>query len=108
MTALDCAIAAAALWRVSAMLSYERGPLDVFVRLRSAAGIEPDEEGAPNAWPHTWRALVLVCVWCLSVNLALVYTLLWLIAPGAAFWLSMPFALSAGAICIERWTHGTS
>lgn len=108
MSALDVAIACAALWRVSAMLSYERGPRDVFVRVRRAAGIVHDDEGEPVAWPETWAALVLSCVWCLSVNLAIVYVLLWLLAPDAARWLSLPFALSAGAICIERWAHGKS
>lgn len=106
MNALDVAIACMALWRVSAMLSYERGPDDVFVRLRSRVGISPDEDGAPEAWPETWRALVLVCVWCLSMNLAIIYAALWLLAPDAARIVSLPLALSAGAICIERWTRG--
>lgn len=106
MSVLEMVVAVFALWRVSALLSYERGPANVFLKLRETAGIRHDDDGKPTEWPTTWATGVIVCVWCLSVNLAIPYAALWFFFPTVAFWLSLPFALSAGAVLIESVTHG--
>lgn len=106
MTPLDFVIAGLALWRVSALLSYEAGPAKIFVEFREIFGITHDDKGRPNSWPDTWIAGVLTCIWCLSVNLALPFGLLWFAFPSVMFVLSLPFALSALAIIVEKWTDG--
>ena len=79
------------VWRVTLLLNAEDGPAGVFVRLRSAAG-----EGALGD--------LLDCFNCLSLVVA---------APFAAVigegWMEkglLWFALSAGAMILERTTQG--
>lgn len=110
MTWLQIAVAVLALWRASAMLAYERGPRDVLLHLRERLGvIDHDEDGKPATWDESrWTAGVVTCVWCLSVNLAVPYALAWFVAPTVTFWLSLPLALSAGAIIVEAIAHGKS
>lgn len=102
MSLLDFALLALAVWRISALLSYERGPGNVFLKFREKFGIRHGDDGEASEWPDTYPASVLVCVWCLSLTLALPATLAWLIAPDAARCVSLPFALGAAAVAIER------
>lgn len=106
MSLLELTVLALATWRCTALLSYERGPGDVFVRARGRLGIQPDADGAPAAWPERLPASAVVCVWCLSVYLGAAWALLWLLRPAPAFWLALPLALSAAAILVERYAHG--
>lgn len=100
-SALDLAVLALALWRITHLLARERGPLDVFERIRRAVGFEHDDEHNITAWPDTWAANLLSCVWCLSVVLAIVQVAAFVLAPDATLWVCLPFALSAGAILIN-------
>lgn len=95
-----------AVWRVSSLVTAERGPWDVFVRLRARAGIRPDEHGEPESWPDGFVAGVLSCLWCCSVYVGIVAAVAYYLAPVVTVWLCLPFALSAGAIIVERWAHG--
>jgi hypothetical protein len=100
---LELLIVCAAVWRVSALLTRERGPFDIFLRLRGLAGISADDEGRPLTWDENnfWASL-FSCVWCVSLWLGALATIgLWL-APSESVWLSMPLAISAVAILIER------
>lgn len=108
MKAFDFIVATLALWRVSSLLVRERGPADVFLRVRQAAGIEHGDGWAPMAWPDTWASNVLSCVRCLSVNLAAALALLWWRWPRATRAACIPLALSAGAILVEEMTNGPS
>ena len=109
MTALDVVIAAAAVWRLSALVAYERGPFDVFVRLRTRMGITAGDDGAPLAWnENSFLHGLMVCVWCNSLWVAAPVLAAWLVAPAAARIACLWLALSAGAIAIERWSHGAS
>ena len=49
------------------MLSYERGPFDVFLRLRKALGFQHGDDGQPVSWPDGWLSNALSCVWCLGI-----------------------------------------
>ena len=104
MSAIDLAIAGLALWRISALLSYEMGPKGIFVTFREHFGIVHRPDGRPDSWPDTWIAGVLACVWCLSLNLALPLALVWLLWPEVVRLICLPFALSGIAIIIEKWT----
>jgi len=91
-----------ATWRVSAMVSYEKGPFDVFWRLRRMFAIEHDQQGKPSSWPNTFMAELLVCPWCNSI---------WIAAPMWGIWQWRPelvyvLAIATIAVAIERWCNG--
>lgn len=100
---LDLLLAALAVWRLGLLLTRERGPFDVFLCLRTRAGIEHDEEGRPLRWSENrfWPSL-LSCLWCCSVWCGVGCTLLLLVAPFWAVWIFTPLALSAAALLFER------
>lgn len=56
-----------ATWRVTNIVVYERGPWDIFIKLREALDIEHDDEGNPIAGKPT---NVLFCPYCTSVWIA--------------------------------------
>lgn len=78
-----------ATWRLSSLLVHERGPWDVFVRLRQRFGVGHDEFGVPSSWPD---GSILACIWCTSLWVA-----------GAAL-IAMPIAvalwLAVGAVAV--------
>ena len=100
-SALDIAVLALSLWRITYMLARERGPFDVFERVRVAAGFTHDDDHNIMAWPDTWAANLLSCVWCLSMMIAFVQVAAFVAAPDATLWACLPFALSAGAIIAD-------
>ena len=97
---LDLLVLSLATWRLSSLLVVERGPFDIFMRLRSLAGIQHDQKGDAYMIPDNIVAQILSCVWCCSTWIAIFLTTLYVILPEmivAAF----PFALSAIAIIIQ-------
>lgn len=102
MSVLEFVVLALAVWRIAALLSYERGPGDVFLKFRAALGITPGDDGEPAEWPDRFPASAVVCVWCLSVYVGAAWALLWLAWPVLAFWLALPLALSAAAVLVEK------
>ena len=105
MDSLTLIIAILATWRLSAMLSYEAGPFDVFISIRELAGIIHDDLGQTNIVPPVFWAELLDCVWCLSVWIGVVIAIVLYWNP-VFVWLLLPFSLSAGAIIVERINHG--
>ena len=83
-------VAALATWRLTTMLWYEFGPLDVFLRLRTLVG-------AHEHPPRGFWASLFACYWCLSVWVGLGCALVaWL------WWYALiPFALSGAAILLN-------
>lgn len=90
-----------AIWRISNLFVYEAGPWNIFLRLRESAGIEHDDSGHPYMIPDNFTAQLLSCIWCFSIWVSFYVTTLWIISPEWALKLSIPFALSGGAILIE-------
>jgi len=105
LTAEHLLILALATWRLSAMASYEVGPWRIFIRLRGLAGIQSTPDGAPEAWPDTFLASLLTCVWCVSVWVGAAFLALYYLWP-STIWLAAPLAISAGAIIVERFARG--
>jgi hypothetical protein len=101
MTPLEFAVYCLATWRISSLLVNEAGPFDIFVKIREVFGIKHKDK-IPYEYPETFFTQLLSCVWCVSIWVAMVVTLLWLSIPVVAFVLSLPFAISAGAIIIDR------
>lgn len=93
-------ILALATWRISNLLVNEDGPWSMFARVRAWAGVrynmvtlERESGGA------------FTCIWCMSIWIGLCWALAWRVWPDMALWVATPFALSAGAILVDRWVN---
>ena len=108
MTAFDFGLGALAIYRISSLLVAERGPWDIFTKIREAVGIG-HHDGYPVAGKQQgyWTAL-FGCLWCMSVQVAIGWVIGYTLAKQIVLVLSLPFALSAGAIIVERWINGSS
>lgn len=82
-----------AAWRLAHMLMVERGPFDIFTRLRELYGVKHDanEDRMPYAWPEN---SIFLCIYCMSIWTGLVFAVL-------PWWLSIPFAVSGIAILFD-------
>lgn len=96
-----CLIGLAA-WRVSALVSYERGPFDVFLRFREMLGFKHGDNGEPWSWPETPLAKLVSCPWCVGIWAAVGFWAMW-------EYVSEPIVIIAAAaavvVAVERWCH---
>lgn len=83
-----------ATWRISSLIVDEDGPFLLFAKLRHAIGVRYDEYSYPVG--KNWVADQMTCIWCMSVPVGIVWTILALVWDGS-FWVAVPFALSAVA-----------
>lgn len=88
------------VWRISSLLTAERGPFDLLGKLRDTVGVYYDEMSQCQGRNEVAKALC--CIWCTSVWIGLVAALVFY--PSA--WLLYGLALSAGAIVVERIVSG--
>jgi len=96
-----------AVWRISALLAYERGPFAIFVKFRSLIGISHFDDGTPvTDGIHGELANLFVCVWCLSPWIGLVWFGSFALWPATTMIASSILALSSLAILVERVNHG--
>jgi len=102
MTLLEFAILGLATWRISALLSKEAGPFDVFKRIRKKAGIIHDENDDVFMVPHNFFAELLSCVWCTSIWVAAFWACFFAVTPQICTIIATIFALSAVAIFVDR------
>jgi len=77
----QAALIGLAAWRAAALLSYERGPFDVFLRFRKALGFQHGDNGEPTSWPEHWLTNALSCVWCLGIWSAVAMYGVWQLEP---------------------------
>lgn len=98
MTWLDFVALILATWRVSSLLVMECGPLDIFLRIRCAVGIQHDDQGRPEAWNGGVLAGLFSCVWCMSIWAGGLLYLVWWLSPTPVYIL----AASCGAIIIAE------
>lgn len=89
-------------WRLAALASYERGPFDIFLRLRELIGFKhSDVTGEPVEWADNFLTGLVSCIWCASTwTIALMYGV-WQIEPV----LVMLMAAMAIPPMIEKWAH---
>lgn len=90
-----------AAWRATALMSYERGPFDIFLRFRRLLGFEHDEKGEPNSWPSNTLARTFSCSWCLGGYATAGMWGLWQISDEAVIVLAAWSIL----IAVEKWNH---
>ena len=98
--AMELFILGMATWRLTSMIVDEDGPLYIFERFRYWIGIRRTEDGLK--FGTNVIAEGLSCVWCTSVWVALGLTLLYLFWPDITVVVSVPLALSAVAIIIQK------
>lgn len=102
---MELLILALANWRISSLLTNEdeHGPYEILDKIRWIVGIEY-HEGFPYATNEI--AKLFMCVWCISIWVGIIQTILMLIIPDYTTWLFLPFALSTVAVIIEEQWHG--
>lgn len=105
MTLLELAVYALATWRLSSLFVAERGPFDVFKRIREAVGIQHNEDGLISVVPETLLGGILGCLWCASCWVGAACAIMVYFAPVATFWLALPLALSGAAVLIETFVR---
>jgi hypothetical protein len=98
---LDFIVLALATWRLTSFLVWEDGPLEVFARTRRLFGVCYDYQNQP--YGSNWFAKGVICPACASVWFGAFWAILYFFWPGCV-WLALPFALSAGAVLLERMT----
>lgn len=103
MDILHLAILTLATWRISNLFVNEDGPYMLFAELRRLAGVTYGPTSEPIAGNEL--AKLLTCVFCFSVWLGLAVVVAHYFYPIHTYWACLPFALSAGAIVIDRWVN---
>lgn len=89
------------VWRISSLFVNERGPFNVFVKIRELSGLMHDERGEVYMIPDTLLAGILSCVWCCSIWIGIGWAVFWIFFPILALKIAVPFAFSAVAILLE-------
>lgn len=102
MSLVGFIILALATWRMASLLSKESGPFDIFLKLRKVLGIVHDDDKNVAMIPETFFAQVISCVWCNSIYIGIFWTILFVSLGDLVLLLALPFALSAGAIVVEK------
>lgn len=100
---LDLVILVLATWRLTSLLVWEDGPFEVFARLRHLLGVQYDDLNRPMG--GNWLAKGVICPACASVWFGTLWAVAYWLWPDVA-WVALPFALSAGAIIVERINNG--
>jgi len=100
-------IAALAVYRLSLLISKEAGWFDMFGKFRSRIGIKFDQYS--NPYPTNQFSEMVICPFCLSVNVAICVTIYLLIAwllkvEAIAMYPLIPFALSGLSVFMFKWT----
>lgn len=100
---MEYVVGALAVWRLSSMIAYERGPFALFRFLRSIARIPhfdddtPDSDSPPNEF-----AKLLLCVWCSSPWLAAGWLAFYSRLPEVTMIASYILAFSAVAVLLDQ------
>lgn len=88
-----------ATFRLSVLLVDEYGLFGIAERWRTLIGVVA---GLHNSEQPNALAGIFSCVWCCSLWVGLGFTLLYAADPTIAFWLALPFALSAFSVLAYR------
>lgn len=78
----------------------ERGPYDMFNRIRALIGVEFDEQSRPygkNEFASMW-----LCYFCNSIWIGITFTVIMYLSPLVAFYLALPFAVSGMIVLIQE------
>lgn len=91
-------LGAVTTWRISRMLIYEKGPFDIFERVRTRLGVVYQDGHLVR-----YKYEITICMWCLSVWIGALVTAVVLLLGAHAMWLLLPYVFSAFASLMNRW-----
>lgn len=100
---IEIVVLALATWRLTSLLVWEDGPFEIFAKLRYRLGVRYDEQSI--AYGTNWFAKGVVCPACASVWFGFLWAIAYWIYPHT-WWVALSFALSTGAIVLEKWIGG--
>ena len=89
-----------ASWRIASLLVVEEGPFDILAKFRSFIGIRYDELSTP--YGTNVIADAFTCIWCASMWIAILFSIVYYIHAHFAIMLALPFAISTVAIIVEK------
>ena len=107
MEVLDIVVLMLATWRLSSLLvdPEDDGPWEMFGKLRHLVGVRHDQASG-LFFGRNVVAQAFMCVFCMSVWIGIAIAILYTSFPSIMVMASLPFALSAGAIVLERIING--
>ena len=99
---LDIILLGLATWRISSIIANEDGPYEVFSRFRVWAG---------EYWNYTTNAREattpwgkgIICLFCTSVWIGILLSILYIIDIRISIYISIPFALSSIAVVVNKF-----
>ena len=94
-----------ACWRLTSLIVQEDGPFRIFAKFRYWIGVR-QVEGSTTPYGTNVVAEGLSCIWCCSVWVGVALVVAYVLDPALTVLASLPFALSAGAIIVERMLNG--
>ena len=97
MYAIHFVILGLAVWRISRLLSSERGPYALLEKIRHLCGVRYTDHGVTT---RSELSKLISCPDCNSVWLGAIASVLYIILGIAIVWIALPFALSAFAIIV--------
>lgn len=100
---MDFIILTLACWRISSLFVNEQGPFEIFDRLRWLAGVRHNEFNV--AYSTNVIGGALACLWCFSLSVGIILMITYSFYPAQTILACLPFALSAGAIMVSKWTQ---
>lgn len=99
---MDFLVLALAVWRISSLLVNESGPYTILDLFRHQVGVRYTDKG--ESYTTNELAELFSCIWCLSIWIGGLVTILYYFFPIWTYWLCLPFALSAIACVVSKWT----
>lgn len=84
-------------WRITALITYDKGPHDVLARIRATIGVYYDEHSIRRG--KNWVADMLNCHFCASLWIGLIVAALWI--QDWSF-IAVGFVLSAGSLIVNQ------
>jgi hypothetical protein len=101
MTVVQLVVLALATWRVSNMLAdtEQTGPFGLLDKIRYRAGVRFGPDGL--AYGTNGLSKGLLCIYCNSVWIGIGLAVIFYFYPILAFYMALPFTLSAAAIWAE-------
>jgi hypothetical protein len=100
---MDFLILVLATFRISSLVADEDGPLGVLEYLRELAGIKRDERGSTYGTNNF--AVGVICLWCNSLWIGILLTILYLWFGQMFIFICWPLALSAVTMVISRYVN---
>lgn len=95
---MNLLVLALAVFRISSLISEERGPYRILERFREFLGAVESHDGTMTGKGELARGII--CFWCVSVWVGIVVSVLYWLVPEITVMACVPFALSGVAVVL--------